>query len=66
MTKKEILQAAEENSLNYCIQRGMAKSAFIDGALWAMKYCRKVLAEAKDSLDTDSAGLECSETLKAQ
>lgn len=25
MTKKEILQAAEENSMNYCMQRGMAK-----------------------------------------
>lgn len=66
MTKKEILQAAEENSLNYCIQRGMAKSAFIDGALWALKYCRGVLTDAKASLDTDSAGMECSETLKAQ
>ena len=29
MTKKEILQAAEENSMNYCIQRGMAKAAFL-------------------------------------
>ena len=45
MTKKEILQAAEENSMNYCIQRGMAKAAFIDGALWAMKEIRKMLIE---------------------
>ena len=45
MTKKEILQAAEENSMNYCIQRGMAKAAFIDAALWAMKEARKMMLE---------------------
>lgn len=45
MTKKQILQAAEENSMNYCIQRGMAKAAFIDGALWAMKEARKMMLE---------------------
>lgn len=51
MTKKEILEAAEANSLNYCIQRGMAKAAFIDGALWAMKETRKMLIEL--SLDIE-------------
>jgi hypothetical protein len=54
MTKKEILQAAEENSMNYCIQRGMAKEAFIDGALWALKYSKELLEKMKSELDTDS------------
>ena len=54
MTKKEILQAAEENSLNYCIQRGIAKSAFIDGALWAMKYCREIMKKALEAEDVES------------
>lgn len=45
MTKKEILKAAEDNSMNYCIQRGMAKAAFIDGALWALKEARKMMIE---------------------
>ena len=54
MTKKEILQAAEENSMNYCIQRGMAKAAFIDGALWALKYSKELLEKMKSELDTDS------------
>ena len=47
MTKKEILQAAEENSMNYCIQRGMAKAAFIDGALWALKKSKELLENIK-------------------
>jgi hypothetical protein len=64
MNKKEMLRAAEENSLNYCMQRGIAKTAFIDGAIWAMKYCREILAKAKSSLDIESAELECSETIK--
>ena len=53
MTKKEILQAAEENSMNYCIQRGMAKAAFIDGALWALKQSRELLEKLKSELDTE-------------
>ena len=53
MTKKEILQAAEENSMNYCIQRGMAKAAFIDGALWALKQSKELLEKLKFELDTE-------------
>lgn len=45
MTKKEILEAAERNAMAYSIQRGMAKAAFIEGALWAMKETRKMLIE---------------------
>ena len=56
MNKKEILEAAEANSMNYCIQRGMAKSAFIDGALWAMKKMRELLIEF--SLDVEDYGKE--------
>lgn len=54
MTKKEILQAAEENSMNYCIQRGMAKAAFIDGALWAMRKSKELLEKLRSELDTES------------
>ena len=53
MTKKQILQAAEENSMNYCIQRGMAKAAFIDGALWALKQSKELLEKLKTDLDTE-------------
>ena len=53
MTKKEILQAAEENSMNYCIQRSMAKVAFIDGALWALKQSKELLEKLKSELDTE-------------
>lgn len=53
MTKKEILQAAEENSMNYCIQRGIAKAAFIDGALWALKQSKELLEKLKSELDTE-------------
>ena len=53
MTKKEILQAAEENSMNYCSQRGMAKAAFIDGALWALKQSKELLEKLKSELDTE-------------
>ena len=49
MTKKEILEVAEANAMNYCIQRGMAKAAFIDGALWAMRECRKVMENLLDT-----------------
>lgn len=48
MTNKDILKAAEENSMNYCMQRGIAKGAFIEGALWAMKQCRQILVSAMD------------------
>lgn len=51
MTKKEILEAAEANAMNYCSQRGMAKAAFIEGAMWAMKETRKMLIEL--SLDIE-------------
>ena len=54
MTKKEILEAAEANAMNYCIQRGMAKAAFIDGALWAMKYCKEVIKSALEAEDVES------------
>lgn len=54
MTKKEILTAAEENSMNYCIQRGMAKAAFIDGALWALGKSREALADAIETLNIES------------
>ena len=53
MTKKEILQAAEENSMNYCIQRGMAKAAFIDGAIWALKQSKELLEKFRSELDTE-------------
>lgn len=33
MTKREILDAAESNALNYCMHRGVAKGAFVEGAL---------------------------------
>lgn len=51
MTKKEILEAAEANAMNYCSKRGMAKAAFIEGAMWAMKETRKMLIEL--SLDIE-------------
>lgn len=54
MTKKEILEAAEAYAMNYCIQRGMAKAAFIDGALWAMKYCKEVIKSALEAEDVES------------
>ena len=53
MTKKEILQAAEENSMNYCIQRGLAKAAFLDGALWALRQSKELLEKLKSELDTE-------------
>lgn len=53
MTKKEILQAAEENAMNYCMQRGIAKAAFVEGALWAMKRSREIIEKAKNDLDTE-------------
>lgn len=53
MTKKEILQAAEENSMNYCSQRGLAKAAFLDGALWALKQSKELLEKLKSELDTE-------------
>ena len=53
MTKKEILKAAEENAMNYCIQRGLAKAAFLDGALWALKQSKELLEKLKSELDTE-------------
>lgn len=53
MTKKEILAAAEANAMNYCMHRGVAKGAFVEGALWAMQICREIVDKAKNSLDTD-------------
>lgn len=54
MTKKEILTAADANTMNYCMHRGVARAAFIEGALWAMKYSREVLARAKAELDSET------------
>ena len=53
MTKKEILQAAEENTMNYCMHRTVAKRAFIDGAVWAMQKTRDIIEKAKCELDTE-------------
>lgn len=53
MTKKEILAAAEENAMNYCMHRGVAKGAFVEGALWAMKKSREIIENAKKSLDAE-------------
>ena len=53
MTKKEILEAAEANAMNYCIQRGLAKAAFLDGALWALKQSKELLEKLKSELDTE-------------
>lgn len=54
MTKKDILKAAEDNMLNYCMHRGVAKVAFIDGALWAMKRCREILQESSNELNIEN------------
>lgn len=43
MTKRDILKASEKNAMNYCMHRGVAKNAFVEGALWAMKECKKML-----------------------
>ena len=43
MTKKEILKAAEENAMNYCMHRGVAKVAFVEGALWALNFAKELL-----------------------
>ena len=51
MTNKEILQAAEDNAMNYCMHRAVAKGAFVEGALWAMREFRKKLV---DILNADS------------
>ena len=53
MTKKEILEAAEANAMNFCIQRGLAKAAFLDGALWALKQGKELLEKLKSELDTE-------------
>lgn len=53
MTNKEILQAAEANTMNYCMHRTVAKRAFIEGALWAMQQSREILEKAKNALDTE-------------
>lgn len=53
MTKKEILEAAEANAMNYCIQRGLAKAAFLDGALWALSQSKELLEKLKSELDTE-------------
>ena len=45
MTNKEILEAAEENAMSYCIQRGMAKAAFVEGAMWARKTIQNKMNE---------------------
>ena len=39
--------------MNYCIQRGMAKAAFIDGALWALKQSKELLEKLRSELDTE-------------
>lgn len=57
MTKREILEAADANTMNYCMHRGVARAAFIEGALWAMKYSREVLAKAKAALDSETEKL---------
>lgn len=54
MTKREILDAAEENAMSYSIQRGIAKAAFVEGALWAMKQTRSILEDAKAALDAEN------------
>ena len=53
MTKKEILQAADENAMNYCMHRTVAKGAFVEGALWAMKKMREILVKTKNDLDIE-------------
>lgn len=53
MTKKEMLEAAESNSMNYCMHRGVAKAAFVEGAMWALQYGRNEIDKARNALDVD-------------
>ena len=39
--------------MNYCIQRGLAKAAFLDEALWALKQSKELLEKLKSELDTE-------------
>ena len=55
MTKKEILKAAEENAMNYCMHRGVAKVAFVEGALWALNFAKELLM---DTFNTDKDEVE--------
>lgn len=54
MTNKDILQAAEENAMQYCMHRGVAKGAFVEGALWAMQECRKMIQDVGKLLNTEN------------
>ena len=54
MTKKEILKAAEENAMNYCMHRGVAKVTFVEGALWALKFARELLGNALDTENNEA------------
>lgn len=45
MTNKEILQAADDNAMNYCMHRGVAKNAFVEGAMWARKAIQDKINE---------------------
>lgn len=54
MTKREILDAAEENAMSYSTYHGIAKAAFVDGALWAMKQTRSIIEDAKAALDAEN------------
>jgi predicted type IV restriction endonuclease len=53
MTNRDILDAAESNSLNYCMHRGVAKGAFVEGAMWALRQSRETLEKAMNSLNTE-------------
>ena len=39
--------------MNYCMHRGIAKAAFVEGAMWAMNRSRDVLEKAKNELDIE-------------
>ena len=54
MTKKEILKAAEENAMNYCMHRGVAKVAFVEGALWALNFAKELLSNALNTENDES------------
>ena len=53
MINRDILKASEDNAMNYCMHRGVAKAAFVDGALWAFKQSKELLEKLRSELDTE-------------
>lgn len=58
MTEKELQEAADQYTEKYIMHRGVARIAFVEGALWALEKSKEILKNLNSEIHEESEMLQ--------